>query len=101
MGKLKRENGKIARMLYFLEHAPYSETKQYQKDILGNGAKIDGYIYQRSCYCWLIWKPTDLRKNPEWKGEPLLKEVPDNVVSYGKDVDSIVKVLEAQPWVYV
>ena len=101
MGKMKRENGKIARRLWFLEHAPYSEKKQYELDLLGEGAKIEGYIYQKEAFCWLIWKPTDLRKNPEWKGEPLLKEVPDNVVSYGRSINDIIKVLEAQPWVYV
>ena len=91
------ENNLIIQAIKFLEEAPYSKRKPYLEDyIRGNGAEINEFIIQRETWCWLIWKPTDIGKQPQYKGEPLCKVVPRFT-----DFDKIETVLDSQPWTYI
>ena len=92
----KNENAIIKETLIFLEKAPYKERKLYIKDFNGDGVEMIGYVFQEKTWCWLIWKPTDIGKNPEYKGESLVKVIPQTI-----DLDNIEIVLDAQPWTYI
>lgn len=87
------ENKIIKETIYFLEKAPYRERKPFMRDYYGRGVEMNGFIIQKDGWCWLIWKPT---KNPAYKGEPLVKVVPQNV-----ELEKIDIVLNAQSWSYV
>ena len=94
---MQTENNHIIQAIKFLEKAPYSERKPYLEDyIRGNGAEINGFTILREIWCWIIWKPTDIGKNPEYKGEPLCKVVPRFT-----PFDKIDEVLDSQPWTYI
>lgn len=58
------------------------------------------YIYQSDKTGWNynVWKTTDIHEHPEWKGENLLKTVP-NVFDHTRA--KITAVLELQNWVYL
>lgn len=92
----QKENKIIKETLIFLEKAPYSERKSYIKDFCGDGVEINGYIFEKDVWCWLVWKPTDIGNNPEYKGEPIVKVIPRNI-----NLDNIEAVLDAQPWTYI
>jgi len=91
------ENNLIIQAIKFLEKAPYHDRKQYMEDYtIGSGVEINDFIIQRETWCWLIWKPTDIGKNPEYKGEPLCKVVPRFT-----EFDKMNVVLDSQPWTYI
>ena len=91
------ENNLIIQAIKFLEKAPYHDRKLYLEDyIKGNGAKINGFTILRKTWCWIIFKSTDIGKNPEYKGEPLCKVVP-RFTNFNK----IDVVLNSQPWTYI
>ena len=89
------ENETIIQTLYFLEHGKFSERKPYIHDYMNNGVKLNGFVFQKDTWCYLIWKPTDIAKDPRFKGEPLYKAIPDNVD--WKDMETV---LNAQRWTY-
>lgn len=93
---MRNENEVIKESIMFLEKAPYKERKQYIKDYHKDGVDINGYTIQCDTWCWLIWKPTDMGENPEYKGELLVKVVPRNI-----DLNKIDVVLNAQSWTYI
>lgn len=63
------------------------------------GVKINGFIFNKAtCWCWVIGKPTDIRTQPEYKGEPLVKVIPFNVRLDEKRINAV---LDAQPWTYI
>ena len=93
---MKTENKIIADTIRFLENGNYHDRKKYLKDYHSGGVNLNGFIIQRKVYCWLIWKPTDFNKKPEYKGEPLLKVVPNTI-----DMNQIEKVLNMQHWNYM
>jgi len=94
---MSTENNHIIQAIKFLEKAPYRERKPYLEDyIRGNGAEINGFTILREMWCWIIQKPTDIDKNPEYKGEPLYKVVPRLT-----DFDKMDVVLDSQPWTYI
>lgn len=57
------------------------------------------YIYQNAdtSYNYYIWKVTDMYTHPEYKGEELLKIVPQTLFN---ERAKITAVLELQDWVY-
>lgn len=91
-----KENKIISNTLRFLEYGKFSERKKYLKDFHHDGVSLNGFVLQRETWCWLIWKPTDIEKEPQYKGEPVVKVVP-NTVSMGM----IEAVLEFIPWTYI
>ena len=90
------ENKIITEAIEFLTYGQWAERRKYVHDALSKGAKINGYTFQQDTWCWLIWKPTDISKNPEFKGEPLVKVVPFNI-----EMSKIEDVLNAQAWSYM
>lgn len=90
------ENEIIKESIMFLKEAPYRERKQYIKDYHGRGVEINGFTIQMDVWCWIIWKPTDFSKNPEYNGEPLCKVVPRFT-----ELDKIGDVLDTQAWTYI
>jgi len=92
----EEENKIITEALKFLTFGKWSERKKYVHDTLSKGTEINGYTFQQDTWCWLIWKPTDISKNPEFKGESLVKVVPFNI-----KMSKIADVLNAQPWTYL
>ena len=93
---VREENELLVDALNILTRSPWEQRKVLLYDAtLGEGANVNGYIFKKDTYCWLIWKPTDFDKNPEYKGEPLLKVLPYNV-----PIDAAGKVLLLQPWTY-
>ena len=75
----------------FRERMPYLKALRTE-----NGATYNGFIFKKDLWCWIVWKPTDIGKNPEYKGEPLCKVIPDTV-----PVENIPDVLDVQPWTYI
>ena len=61
--------------------------------------EIDGFIFVEDIYILQIWKRTDIRRNPQWKGQSLLKVLPILLVD-SLDWDLIRKNLESQYWGY-
>ena len=93
---MSKENKIIVNAIRFLETAPYRERKPYMPDYFGSGVEINGYTIQRDVWNWLIWKPTDIGEQPQFKGEPLVKVVPNTIA-----ISDISKVLKVQPWTYI
>lgn len=92
---MSSENETIVDIIDEIEHCELSKRVKYLKECYKDGLKLDGFIFQRSSMCWIILKPTDIGKQPEYKGEPLVKVVPLSV-----PIDKLATVLDAQPWVY-
>lgn len=59
------------------------------------GVSINGFAIYKDVWCWVIYKPSDIKKQPEYRGEPLVKVVPDII-----DYDDMETVLNLQGWVY-
>lgn len=71
------ENKKIAKAIRLLEDGQWRERKEYLYQIQKEGSCfIDGFEFQKEAYYWVVWKPTDIEKDPQWKGESLYKVVP-------------------------
>lgn len=92
----EKENREITDAIQFFKHGKFSERKIYLKGLLNGGVQYGNYVFQKDSWCWLVWKSTNLADNPEFKGEPLVKVIPDTV-----PVASIPAVLDAQPWTYI
>ena len=92
----KEENEIIVNTIFFLEHGKYSERKQYMKDYLTDGVCLNGFIFQKDILSWVIWKPTNIFDNPEYKDDPLVK-----VISRSTHPDKMKKALEIQGWAYL
>ncbi len=90
------ENYKIQEAIKFFKYGKFSEKKKYISELYSNGTSFNGFTFVKDSWCWIIWKPTDIAKNPEYKGEPLCKVIPDTV-----PITNIFKVLDAQPWTYI
>lgn len=58
--------------------------------------EVNGYIFKDACGHYEIYKPTDIEKEPQFKGEPLLKTVPGEV-----DPSFIEQILDHQLWIYL
>lgn len=87
----------IMEAIDFFKHGRYSERKEYLKELRdGKGASFNGFIFQKELWCWLVWKPTDMDEQPQFKGESLVKIIPDNV-----EIEKIPDVLDAQAWTYI
>lgn len=93
----QKENELIKETINFLTNGKFKERSPYIKT-LASGATINlnGFAFGKELYCWIIWKPTDEEKEPQYKGEPLYKCVPFNV-----PIKNIPIVLDAQPWKYI
>ena len=91
----QQENKAIIDAINLLENGQYRDKKPYLKAIRNGGASINGFVFEQSDWCWIVWKPTDIDKNPEYKGEPLAKVVPR---VYIRDIGAI---LDAQSWTYI
>lgn len=100
-----KESMIIAEVIQMLEDGPWEEQKKYLKDLRSeDGALINGFRFQQDTWCWLVWKPTSIEKDPQWKGEPLYKVVPEGSV-YGRKgsekLENIAKILDLQNWMYL
>ncbi len=100
------ESKMIANAIYFLENGKIRERKKaWTKVTSGKHVFYDdgiplnrGYSIKRDMWCWLIWKHTDISKNPEYDGSPLLKIVP----MYCEDnKEAMAQILDAQRWIYL
>ena len=89
------ENKTIIDTLMFLEYGKFSERKKYLKDFHNDGVSLNGFVFQADVWCWIVWKPTDIGKNPEYKGESLFKVIPNTI-----NEDKIGVVLDSQHWTY-
>lgn len=91
------ENMMIADAIKFFKYGKFSDRKAYIKELrTGKGASYNGFTFKESTWCWIVWKPTDIGKEAQYKGEPLCKVIPINVF-----IDKIPVILDAQPWTYV
>lgn len=97
--KLIAESIQIADDIYFLEQGSYHERKEkgYLKCLHGEEVTLHGFGYVRENGMWWVTHPTDMAKNPEYKGEPLVKVVP----SMHYDADTIATILCAEHWSYM
>lgn len=91
------ENKKIAKAIWLLENGQWIERREYLYQLREEGScSIDGFEFQEEVYCWIVWKPTDIEKNPQWKGESLYKVVPRTDLSERQ----IINILGNQSWIY-
>lgn len=101
-----KEESNIAKDVCYIEHLSFKERKEkellfrregnefYSIDIL----EYNGYEYQYEEYCLVVWKPTDINVQPEFKGHPLYKVIPCPSLLSEEQIEAI---LENQPWVYI
>ena len=95
---MSKETEIIAKCIDLLENGSIKERRPYMDALHEDGkCKMEGFIFQDKLWCWLVWKPTDIEKDPQWKGQELLKIVP----KFMRDADKIAQVLDAQYWVYL
>ena len=99
------ESMNIGEIIQMLEDGPWEERKKYLKDLRSeDGALINGFRFQQDTWCWLIWKPTSIEKEPQYKGEPLLKVVPRHTINSRRGAakfENVAKILDLQHWVYL
>ena len=97
--ELTHESWKIANIIYCdLLYGPLA--RDYLKERLETGScKVGGFDFQEDVYCWVIWKPTDIRKYPEYNGEPLHKILPSTTAHLTRE--QMETILDAQPWCYI
>lgn len=94
----KNDSMKVAEIIYLVESGRYKDRKRYIYELNEKGnVTIEGYTIEKELWCWVVWKPTDIGKNPEFKGEPLVKVVPRLYLNK----EDIKAVLDAQPWNYI
>jgi len=93
----QKENKLIQKTFNFLKNGKFREKAPYVNKLQkGETVTLNGFSFTKELYCWIIWKPTDEEKEPQYKGEPLYKCVPFNV-----PIENIPIVLDAQPWTYI
>lgn len=93
----RTENELIVDAIKFFKYGNYSERKPYlDKLYAGEGVSYNGFTFNVNPWFWIIWKPTDIEKEPQYKGDPPYKAIPDNV-----PIDKMTTVLDAQPWTYI
>lgn len=91
------ENMMIVDAIKFFKYGIYFDKIEYIKALkTDKGVSYNGFTFNEDTWCWIIWKPTDIEKEPQYKGEPLCKIIPINVL-----IDKIPAVLDAQPWTYI
>lgn len=91
------ENMMIVDAITFFKYGKFFDRKSYIEELrTGKGASYNGFTFKESAWCWIVLKPTDIEKEPQYKGEPLCKVVPINV-----SIDKIPVILDAQPWTYI
>lgn len=96
--ELTHESWKIANIIYCdLLYGPLA--RDYLKERIQTGqCEVDGFKFENDAWCWIVWKPTDISRNPEYKGEPLAKVVPNIAPLTREQIETI---LDAQPWSYL
>lgn len=96
--ELTHESWKIANIIYCdLLYGPLASD--YLKERMEKGrCKVDGFEFKNDVWCWVILKPTDIRRNPEYKAELLAKVVPNIAPLTREQIETI---LDAQPWCYI
>ena len=93
----QKENELIQETINFLKNGKFKEKAPYVNKLAkGETVMLNGFAFTKELYCWIIWKQTDEEEEPQYKGEPLYKCVPSNVL-----IKNIPIVLDAQPWKYV
>ena len=94
----KEENEKIIEAIEFFDKGKFNERKPYIHDLLkGKSVSYNGFRFQKDTWCWIILKPTDIEKEPGYKGEPLCKAIP----AWSGIRMNTEAILNAQPWVYL
>ena len=59
------ENQRIIDAIVLLDKGKYSERKVHLMEIVKNGATtINGFNFIRDVWCWVVFKPTDISKQP-------------------------------------
>ena len=103
---MSKESINIAKVIQRLED-DYDERMKHYEELVGRwpGAFINGFWFLHRGFCWVVLKPTDIEKNPEYKGEQLLKVVPDGTVKpiNGRSqlkIENTTKILDLQYWRY-
>ncbi len=92
----QKENMEITEAIKFFKQGKFGERKPYiEKLFKGNTVEYNGYTFQKELWCWVVWKKTDIGKEPQFKGEPLYKVIPETV-----PIKNIPAVLDEQPWTY-
>lgn len=92
------ENQRIIDAIILLNQGKYSERRVHLQEMSKNGSTtINGFNFVQDIWCWVVFKPTDIVKNPEYKGEPLCKVIPRNIT----DPRKIETVLKCQSWLYI
>ena len=98
--KITKENEIISEVISDMERSLYHASKKYDiklKPLMNEGVEINGFTFIKDTWAWIIFKPTDLDKQPEYKGKPLVKIVP----MFVDDKENIVTILKAQHWTYL
>lgn len=91
----QEENKAIIDAINLLEKGECRDRRKYLLDVRYGGVSINGFVFEQSDWCWIVWKQTDIDKNPEYNGESLAKVVPRVFL---KDIEAI---LDAQYWTYI
>lgn len=89
----QRENQLIFEALVSLER----NYKLRAEAMKAEGVKINGFTMLKRTWCYIILKPTDIGKQPQYKGEELVKIIPETIKLRRVYVDMALK---SQSWTY-
>lgn len=94
------ENEIIANVIKELETRAYYFLKEHGsnfKELRDKGVSVNGFTFIEDTWAYLVFKPTDIGEQPQFKGEDLCKIVPKFV----DNVDCIWQILDAEAWTYL
>ena len=92
-----KENKLIVDALNLLNNGKFRDKKPFLDELRKGSTTINGFMFQQTEWCWIIWKPTDFEEEPQFKGEALVKIVPRFVTEQKR----IKIILKNQSWIYL
>lgn len=87
-----KENEQIFEALVSLER-----NYKLRSEARDGGVKINGFTILIQPWCYVIFKPTDIEKEPQYKGEELVKIIPETTKLRRVYIDMA---LNSQSWTY-
>ena len=91
------ENICIMKAIDEFENGHSNKRVEYLKALYSDeGCSLNGFRFLRQPWCYIVFKHTDISKEPQFKGEDLVKVIPRFTI-----IEKIPDVLDSQPWTYL